>query len=428
MATTTDLSLRNQMIYCVYVRNYGRIGNFKEVKSDLDRIQKLGADIVWLLPIHPIGHFGRKGMLGSPYAVADYYKVNPEYGTMDEFTQLVDAIYDHGMKCMMDMVFNHTAKDSVLMKQHPEWFIQDEHGQPTTLVPEWSDIVDLDFSKTQLWDYLIEVLKYWAMYADGFRCNMACKIPLEFWEKARKEVDMIRPGCIWLAESGEGAFIRRLRKEGKTALSDSELYQVFDMCYDYDLKHAIDEVHSGAFPLEAFSNALQLQESSFPDNYVKLHALEDHSRARAAMLYPEGRALRNMTAFSYFEKGAVLICNGQEKSDVHRPSLFEKDDVNWRHEDMTAFMQQLKRIKEEEIYREGTFEVTALKEEYLYATYTWKEMRRIGIFSVTGKTGVIPTDLPDGTYTNQITRNPVEVCGGLLLFSGEPVIIEYNVK
>ncbi len=426
MAITTDLSLRNQMIYCIYVRNYGKIGNFAEVEKDLQRIKDLGTDIIWFLPIHPTGYVGRKGSLGCPYAIKDYRDVNPEYGTMEDFKKLVDAIHDHGMKCMIDVVYNHTSPDSVLVKEHPDWFIQDENGRPTTLVPEWSDIVELDFSKMELWDYLIDTLKMWAGLVDGFRCDVAPKVPLELWLRARDEVAQVRKDCIWLAESGEPGFINLLRKQGMYALSDSELYQAFDICYDYDLQDVIRGLQHHTGTLEEYTKRLQLQESIYPNNYVKMRYLENHDRARAAFLYPDLRVRRNMTAFSFFQKGIVQVYNGQERSDVHRPSLFDKDDIDWTGEDLSGLISQLMRLKREDIYKDGFFEVKSIDEEYIYASYEHGKEGRLGVFSINGKAGCVPTSLEDGTYINDIDRSKVEVYEGLLSFQGEPVIIKYE--
>ena len=122
MAVDTKKSLRNQVLYSIYVRNYSKEGTFAAVQADLDRIKALGTDIIWLLPIHPTGEKNRKGSLGSPYAIRDYRAVNPEFGTLDDFRHLVDAIHARGMKCIIDVVYNHTSPDSWLAENHPEWF------------------------------------------------------------------------------------------------------------------------------------------------------------------------------------------------------------------------------------------------------------------------------------------------------------------
>ena len=143
MAYCTKTDLRNQVIYSIYVRNYSEEGTFLEVEKDLDRIKGLGVDIIWFLPIYPIGQEKRKGILGSPYAIADYRKVNPELGTMDDFKHLVEGIRTRGMRVMLDIVYNHTSPDSWLAKNHPEYFYKTPEGEMGHRVGDWGDIVDL---------------------------------------------------------------------------------------------------------------------------------------------------------------------------------------------------------------------------------------------------------------------------------------------
>ena len=169
MAENTEKTWRNQVIYSIFVRNHTQEGTFEGVRRDLPRIRELGADVIWLLPVHPIGEKARKGVLGSPYAIRDYRGVNPEYGTLDDFRRLVDEAHRLGMKCIIDVVYNHTSPDSVLAEEHPEWFYHKEDGAFGNRVGDWSDIIDLDYKNRGLWAYQIETLKYWASMVDGFR-------------------------------------------------------------------------------------------------------------------------------------------------------------------------------------------------------------------------------------------------------------------
>ena len=153
MAVNTDKKLRNQVIYSIYVRNHTQEGTFRAVIPDLDRIKTLGVDIIWFLPIHPIGVKGKKGTLGCPYANRDYRSVNPEYGTMDDFKELVDAIHARNMKCIIDVVYNHTSPDSTLTKEHPEFFYHKADGSMGNHVGEWTDVVDLDYTCRHLREY-----------------------------------------------------------------------------------------------------------------------------------------------------------------------------------------------------------------------------------------------------------------------------------
>ena len=212
MAKNTDLNLRNAVIYSVYIRNHTEEGTFRAAEKDLPRIRELGTDIVWLMPIHPIGVVGKKGSLGCPYANRDYRAVNPEYGTLEDFIHFVDAVHENGMKCMIDVVYNHTSKDSVLCAEHPEYFYHNPDGSFGNRLGDWSDVNDLDYSDPGLWDYLCDTLCYWAQWVDGFRCDVASLVPVAFWKKARAAVEQVRPGCIWLAESVHASFNQAARR------------------------------------------------------------------------------------------------------------------------------------------------------------------------------------------------------------------------
>lgn len=448
MATETPTALRNQILYCIFVRNYGKEGTFKEVENDLERIQALGVDIIWLMPIHPIGKTNRKGTLGSPYAIADYRAVNPEFGTMNDFIRLTEAIHAHGMKCIIDVVYNHTSPDSVLVKEHPEWFYRKADGSFGNKVGEWSDVIDLDYTKKELWDYQIETLKMWAAFIDGFRCDVAPAIPLEFWLQARKEVEKVRPGCIWLAESVTPDFIMNCRRLGCTALTDSELYQAFDICYDYDIYDDWLAYLKGENTLENYLQAMQKQEYTYPENYVKLRFLENHDRPRAAALIPDRRRLWNWTAFLYFAKGMTQLYNGQEVMLSHHPTLFDKDTLQWESDkntlqrernkdapqpendcrfsdDLSVFLQSLTVIRKDPRLTDSVFTVKPLPHDVICACHDSKSGSLIGFFPVGEYSGhPIFCNLPDGQYVDLISGKKQEIYEHFLKNPGIPVIFE----
>ena len=169
MAADTDISLQKQVIYSIYVRNHTPEGTFRAVIPDLDRIKALGTDIVWFLPIHPIGVEGKKGSLGCPYANRDYRAVDPAYGTMEDFKALVDEIHKRGMRCIIDVVYNHTSPDSVLFHEHPEFFYRGPDGRPGNKMGDWSDVIDLDYRCRALWDYQIQSLCQCGFHISGQR-------------------------------------------------------------------------------------------------------------------------------------------------------------------------------------------------------------------------------------------------------------------
>ncbi|SEA31113.1 Glycosidase [Lachnospiraceae bacterium NK3A20] len=425
MAKNTDKAYRNQVMYSIFVRNYSTEGTFEGVRRDLDRIKDLGVDVIWLMPIHPIGKVARKGSLGSPYAIQDYTKINPEYGTEEDFRRLVDAIHVRGMKCIIDVVFNHTSPDSWLARNHPEWFYHKPDGSFGNKVGEWPDVIDLDYGQPELWNYLIDVLRYWAQIVDGFRCDVAPLIPLDFWLRAREAVEKIRPGCLWLSESVEPVFTVENRARHMTSLSDSELYQAFDICYEYDIFEVFMDYLEGKIPLSRYAESINRQEAIYPDNYVKLRYLENHDRSRAAFIIPDRRMLLNWTAFIYFQKGMTLLYAGQEKCCEHLPGLFDRDVVDWSSgADLSGLLKRLYSIKKNALLMDSRYEVRALPRNILYATHRAEHHQLTGIFSLRGEASVLKVNIPDGCYENMINGAPVEVHAEKITCKGEPIVIE----
>lgn len=423
MAKNTDIRYRNQLLYSVFVRDYGKNGTFKDVEEDLDRIKSLGTDIIWFMPIHPIGKVGRKGTIGSPYAISDYRAVNPDFGTMEDFIRLTEEIHRRGMKCIIDVVYNHTSPDSVLSKEHPEWFYRDENGKPKAKVEEWWDIVDLDYSGQGLWEYLIETLCLWARYVDGFRCDVAAFIPLDFWKRARAAVAKIRPDAFWLAESVETDFVQRIRGNGEHCLSDSELYQAFDACYDYDIYDGLADYLLGKGPLKKYLDRLNMQECIYPENYVKLHFTENHDRIRTAALVPDLRLRRHLLAFTMFEKGISFIYNGQERSMAAFSNIFEREPVDWTGEDLSDVIVKMKRLKSRAIFAGGSFIADEVRSGVVRAVYTMRNEKLVGLFAVgSGPVGV-DTGLPDGLYHNEYNGEDVYVFQGAVPLGEDPVIL-----
>ena len=423
MAQQTPKTYRNQTIYSIFIRNYSPEGTFEGVRRDLPRVQALGVDMIWLMPIHPTGLAARKGSLGSPYAIRDYRTVNPEFGTMEDFAALVGDIHALGMKCIIDVVYNHTSPDSVLAREHPEWFYRRPDGSFGNRVGDWWDVIDLDYAQPGLWDYQIDTLKFWAQYVDGFRCDVAPLVPLDFWKRARGDVEAVRPGCIWLAESVEPGFITALRGQGPGCLSDAELYQAFDLCYDYDTYHTFRRGLTGRSSLADYAGAVNLQETIYPDNYVKLRFLENHDQPRAAFLLPAGNALENWTAFCFFQKGTAMVYAGQEASCTHCPSLFDRDTVDWSGPDRSDLIRRLCGMKKHPLFTDSVYHVDALPGDFLRAGHRSGARQLVGVFSARGTAGLVPVEAPDGVYEN-LLGGTAEVRDGLVSYSGKPVVFE----
>lgn len=420
MAQNTDKTLQHKLIYSVFVRNHTPEGTFRALEDDLDRLRALGTDIVWLMPIHPIGKEGRKGTLGSPYAISDYRAVNPAYGTEEDLRHLVDTIHQRGMQCIIDVVYNHTSPDSVLAQTHPEWFFHDEQGRPGRHVADWWDIVDLDYSHKALWRYQIDTLKKWAEIVDGFRCDVASSVPLDFWAQARQEVETVRPGCIWLAESVHGAHVLGMRKMNAYCATDTELYKAFDMTYDYDLWPWFEGCMTGKNTLQQYIDMLNYQEQTYPSGFIKMRCGENHDTPRLAHWVPEEDRLRHWLAFLYFCRGSMLLYGGTEFAPRKQVGLFDADDnFGDRRCDMSDFLRRCKAMKQTlPLTGAVWYEVSG---GAVIGRYKSPEGERLGVFGLADSGAEVPVDMPDGVYEDQL-GGKVTVTGGHVRLDGGPVV------
>ncbi|HBE78089.1 MAG TPA: alpha-amylase [Firmicutes bacterium] len=426
MAFDTSPELRNKIIYEVFIRNHSEAGNFNGLQKDLPRIKNLGVDVIWLMPIHPIGRIQRKHSLGCPYSIQDYREINPEYGTADDFQQLVSNIHELGMEVMIDIVFNHTSHDSWLRGHHPEWFYRAADGKIAGKVEDWTDVIDLDYTHPELWTYQIDTLKFWTKQGvNGFRCDVAPLVPLDFWLKARSELKKINPNLVWLAESSDPDFIEIRRKQGLNNLADSEMYQAFDITYDYDVYHTFRAYLQGKTSLEQYLSLLRRQEVIYPANYLKLRFLENHDQPRIRPLVAFKESLRQWTAFAYFEKGVTLLYAGQENLDSKTPDLFERDSVDWSSPDLefSNLLTSLARVKKEPLVSRGYYKIHFTPQSgVIFASYQDEHRTLYGIFNVEGKSGYLDVGCKDGEYQNLINGDNIRIQDGLLQLPTSPLI------
>lgn len=416
------------MIYSIFVRNFTEEGSFNAIIPELDRLKSLGTDIIWFLPFYPIGEKNRKGVDGSPYAIRDYRAVDPNYGNMDDFRNLVNEIHKREMKVMIDIVYNHTSPDSVLALEHPDWFYKKSDGSFGNRVGDWTDVIDLDYNQPALWDYQIETLKKWAEIVDGFRCDVAPLVPIEFWEEAHTAVAEVNPETIWLSESVEPSFIRHLRSQGMVAHSDGEIYRVFDMTYDYDVYAEYKDYIQGKISLSQYIYRLSIQDYTYPNNYVKLRNLENHDQDRARQLISSDNDLMQWTAFIFLQRGASLIYNGQEVLADKTPSLFDKDPINWETAyDISDYIAKLSSIHSDNIPLEGAYDLVAFEEsQSVRLTYRTINEEFVAVVNLKESQGQVPVDLEDGFYKNLINGKKIKVAEGLIDLSETPLAISLD--
>lgn len=329
-------------IYQIYVRNFTPEGTFQAAIPRLAPIAAMGFDWLCLTPIHPIGSAGRKGILGSPYAISDYRSINPELGTLEDFRAFLKAAHAAGLKVMIDVVYNHASPDSLLARERPEWFLRAGAGQQARALgrkcADWSDVVDFDYgSSPELWMELMSILASWREEGvDGFRCDVASLVPVDFWKQARQRVNQYDPGTrrekyplVWLAESVHPEFLKKMRDSGFGAWSEPELHSVFELSYDYDGWERLEKVWSGERGASHYLDYLYAQETLYPKTARKIRFLENHDQTRAAARFGSRRALEAWTVFYQFLPGIPFSYMGQEYALGHKPDLFGKDPVDW---------------------------------------------------------------------------------------------------
>ena len=308
---------RNAVLYQLNTRQFTDEGTLRAAQAHLPRLKALGVDVIWLMPIHPIGELNRKGSLGSPYAVKDYFAVNPDLGTMEDLKAFVDAAHAQGMKVILDWVANHTAWDNPLTVQHPEWYQRSLDGdfRPTPWW-DWSDIINLDYHHPGLRQYMTEALVYWVREADidGYRADVAGFVPLDFWETARRQMEQVKP--VFMLAEWE---MRDLH------------YAAFDASYAWTWKEAMMKIADGEADTGALAAFYAWHESAYPREAMRMTYTSNHDQnAWDGTEYEAyGPAREAAIVLSVVGEGIPLIYNGQEVGNRRRLAFFEKDPITW---------------------------------------------------------------------------------------------------
>ena len=325
--------LRQGVIYEIFPRNFSPEGNFSGVTAHLDELKDLGVNILWLMPIHPLGQKMRKGTLGSPYAIRDYYAINPDYGTEADLKQLISEAHKRGFKVLIDVVANHTAWDSVLM-EHPEFYKQDANGKIIPPVKEWTDVAGLNYNNPKLREYMIAMLKHWIDPAtfdlDGFRCDVAFEVPTSFWNQARAELVKTKPDIIMLAEASKPEL----------------LTNAFNADYSWPLHSTLNDVLLRGAPASEFKRSWEESRKQFPEGCLHMRFSDNHDEARAIARFGCNGALA-ASALMFALDGVPMLYNGMERGDATEsgaPALFEKMPVFWHSKDRPPFREIYKSL------------------------------------------------------------------------------------
>lgn len=343
-----------QSIYQVFIRNHTEEGTIKELIKDLERIQSMGFDILYLMPFHPISVLNRKGTYGSPYAIANYYAVSEDLGTMDDLQELINKAHSLKMKVIMDIVFNHTGRDHTYISTHPEFYVLDQEGHPTARVADWYDIADFNFDNKNLWEELFNVLSFWANKSiDGVRCDVASLIPLEFWKEARQRINSVHSDFMWFSESIDLDFLHNLRRDNHLANSDVEILSVFDGSYDYDLWKEFSKLLKNEGNIDVYCALVNYQAASLSKGRVKWRFIENHDQPRSMSVLKRKKLERLWLSYIMFLPGMAFVYAGQESYQLLETPLFEKEVINRNFdEQLCEMITRLNQLRKE-IYKDG---------------------------------------------------------------------------
>ncbi|WP_375434494.1 alpha-amylase family glycosyl hydrolase [uncultured Hymenobacter sp.] len=330
-------------IYEVNVRQYTPEGTFQAFEAHLPRLADMGVGIIWLMPIHPIGVVHRKGTLGSQYAVQDYYGVNPEFGTLDDLRHLVQAAHALGLYVLLDWVANHTAWDNPLVAEHPEWYTRDATGNFVPPIPDWHDVIDLDYHQPALRCYMTDALLYWVREADidGYRCDVAGLVPTDFWDAARQELDQVKP-VFMLAEWDELYPSGGLSWEefnGNTRL----LERAFDMTFGLRLHYLLDHIAEDKQPLHDIDVYLAAERVKYPPSVYLMHFTSNHDvNSWDGTEYERlGANALPFAVLTALLPGMPLVYSGQEAALQKRLAFFDRDPIEWQDYPLQEFYTKL---------------------------------------------------------------------------------------
>ncbi len=323
---------RNAVIYEVNVRQYTPEGTFSAFQSYLPQLKELGVDVLWFMPIHPISEKNRKGTLGSYYAVTDYKGVNPEFGTQEDFKQLVEKAHELGFKVIIDWVANHTGRDNNWIASKPEYFVTDSTGNPVSPY-DWTDVAKLNYENKEMRKAMIDAMKYWLtdFDIDGFRCDVAHEVPVDFWNDARVELDKVKP-IFMLAEAEKAELLNH----------------AFDVDYAWELMHIMNEVAKGAKNANDINHYLLKNDTLLCPDAFKMNFITNHDENswNGTEYERYGDAVKTFAVLTYTLNGMPLIYTGQEVGLKKRLEFFERDPISsWDKNETFTFYQRLNELK-----------------------------------------------------------------------------------
>jgi len=321
------------VVYEIFPRVFSQAGDFNGVTTQMDRIKSLGVNILYLMPVNLQGKLKSKGSRGSPYAVRDYYSINPDYGDAASLKRLVKAAHERGLRVILDVVANHTSWDAVLISQHPEYYVHDAAGRILPPRPEWDDVAHLDYRNPDLRRYMTDMLVHWLREfdLDGYRCDAAGELPTDFWEHARTALEAVKPDLMLLAEWEKPELLSR----------------AFNLDYSWKFYQTLDSVVQGHTPAKDVRTAWERSAALYGAGALRLRFIDNQDESRAVVRFGLS-ASTAAAAIILTMDGVPLIYNGMEAGDTSEstaPALFERIPIFWpiaeRRPEITEFYRSM---------------------------------------------------------------------------------------
>ncbi|MHB1922069.1 MAG: alpha-amylase family glycosyl hydrolase [Chitinophagaceae bacterium] len=327
-----DWSLHST-IYEVNLRQYSAEGTFKAFGQALPRLKNMGVEILWIMPIQPIGILDRKGSMGSYYSIRDYTAVNEEFGSLEDFKELVHTAQGMGFKVILDWVANHTAPDHVWTTQHPDYYVRNDQGHFMPVSSDMTDIIRLNYDHPEMENAMIEAMKFWMVETglDGFRCDLADWVRLSFWLKVRPALETIRP-VFMLAEAEK-----------------PEMHQAFDATYTWSVFHTLNDIARGYKHIGDLDGVLGQNAANFPPEAIRMYFTTNHDENswNGTEYEMMGAGATTFAVLTFTLPGMPLIYSGQEAANHKRLLFFDKDPIVWDNYPLAGFYQTLGRLKGE---------------------------------------------------------------------------------
>lgn len=402
---------KNAVIYEVNVRQYTPEGTFKAFEANLPRLKDLGVDMLWIMPINPIGvkdrkvPEGSKTSLGSYYSVKDYKAINPEFGNEADFKALVTKAHDMGFKVIIDWVANHSSRDNAWITEHPDWYVHDSTGK--ILAPfDWTDVAKLNYKNKDMRLAMIDAMKYWVTNCDidGFRCDVAGEVPVDFWEEARAELQKTKP-LFMLAEN-----------EDHPELCN----KAFDMNYGWGMHSLMHNVAQGKDSVSQLYRQVMKVDSIMPKNAMQMNFITNHDENSWNGTAREkfGAGENAFAVLTYTIPGMPLIYSGQEAGLNKRLKFFTKDTINWKAADYSPFYKKLNALKHSnQALWNPPYGGTFAKIKNTEPAKVMSFMREKGDakvlvvlnLSATPVSVAVKGDVVNGTYTDVFTGNETKI-------------------